>query len=434
MPTKSTKGAPKAKRSDRKPAEKKDASVPLADLLPKEGALWREIVHAFFSVAEIHAFHFMETSLLEQKKLFGFYESEYGKKIDDVGFPVGKGGQIVRPEAIVPFLRAYAEHHLGHFSSPLKTCHFMQVARKHPLGYVSFHETGFHVLGDSEPFYDIQVISAAMDMLKAVKVKDAVIRVNANGCRVCRAAYREKLKRFLAAKKSSLKATQWKLVEKNPEALFSAPGLEEAAEEAPTVLDCLCQNCNNHLKSLLELLEDNEIPYEPDPRFLLPLERWNRVVFEIRAKSQRGGEACLFRGGRYDHLAEATLSRQIPGVGLTMIPEELIRFLREEGINLHTRQKAKVFFIVVGDKAKKVSVRLMNILRGSGIIVEEALGKQSFKAQLKGAEKSKAPFVLIVGQKEAFEDTVIVRNLASGAQETITTQNLSEEVKRRLKS
>lgn len=426
----------KPKRIPKAPAKKTEQTQYPSDLLPRDGAAWRDAIGAFFSTAEIHAFHHIETSLFEPKKMFSLYESEHGKKADAVTFPLSKGNMIIRPEATIPLLRAYAEHHLGHFSSPLKVFHFSQVARKEDsLGRSVFHEAGFHVLGDSEPFYDIQVISAAMDLLRAFKIKDAVIRVNANGCRNCRTAYREKLKKFLVSKKPDFSIREWKLVERFPENVFS-PDIsnKEIAEEAPTILDHLCQNCNNHLKSLLELLEDNEIPYEPDPRFLLPIERWNRIVFEIRAKSQKGGDVALFRGGRYDHLAESVLSRQIPGVGAVLIPEELIRFTREEGIQFHSRQKAKVFFIVVGDKAKKVSVKLMNILRASGIIVEEALGKQSFKAQLKSAEKSKATFVLIVGQKEAFEDTVIVRNIASGAQETITTVNLAEEVKRRLKS
>jgi histidyl-tRNA synthetase len=406
------------------------------DVLPRDGAIWREAIQTFFSVAEIHAFHYIETAPFEQRKIFSFYEGEYGKKPDDILFTFAKGGLVLRPEAPVPLLRAYAENHLGHFSSPLKIFHFLQVARKDPhLERTTFHEAGFHILGDTEPFYDIQVISAAMDLLKTFKIRDAVIRVNANGCRNCRAVYREKLKRFIASKRGTLKAHTLKMIEKSPENIFSLGESErDFIDEAPTLLDHLCPNCNNHFRALLELLEDNEIPYEPDPRFLLPVERWNRVVFEIRAKSQRGGYITLFRGGRYDHLAETTIARQIPAVGVIAYPEELVRFVRDENIPFHTRQRSKVFFIVVGDKAKKVSVRLMNTLRAAGVIVEETLGKQSFKAQLKGAEKSKAAYVLIVGQKEAFEDTVIIRNIESGAQETITTHNLSEEVKRRLKA
>lgn len=409
------------------------SSIPgLFDVLPKESNLWKEFRHSFFSTAEIHAFYYIETALLERKSTFSFYESEFGKKVEDIAFACGKGGGIVRPELMAPLIRAYAEHHLGHFSLPLKVCMFSETLRKRGSEGVNSHEVGFHVLGDGESFYDIQVLSAAIDFLKSLKIRDISIRVNANGCRNCRIVYREKLKKYLQGEKSSFRVKDYKAMEKNPESLFSSTDAKysELIENAPTILDYLCANCNNHFKALLELLEDNEMPYEPDPRLLFPVERWNRVVFTL---STLGEKEPLFYGGRYDHLSESVAGRQIPAVGIVSSAERLIHYLRDQGIYLRGRERPKVFFIVMGDKAKRSSVRLINILRASGIIVEEALGKQSFKAQIKMAEKSRAALVLIVGQKEAFEETVIVRNIASGAQETITIVNLTEEVKRRLK-
>ncbi len=405
----------------------------LADVLPKESNLWKEVRHAFFATTEIHAFYHVETPLLERKSTFDCYEAEFGRKVDDVAFVSAKGSGIVRSETMIPLLRAYAEHHLGHFSLPLKVSTFSEVVKKRsPHEGENRHEIGFHVLGDGESFYDIQVLSAAMDFLKLLKIKDVSVRVNANGCRNCRMAYRDKLKKYVVGHRKAFKARDYKAVERDPESLFQLAGekLAEIVDDAPTILDYLCQNCNNHFKSLLELLEDNEMPYVPDPRLLFPVERWNRAVFVVTAP---GAKAPLFRGGRYDHLSESVAGRQIPAVGAVGSAEELIRYVREQGIYLRSRERPKVFFIVMGDKAKRASVRLMNMLRGSGIVVEEALGKQSFKAQLKMAEKSRAALVLIVGQKEAFEDTIIVRNIASGAQETITTVNLAEEVKHRLK-
>ena len=425
---------PTAKKKAPKTGLARDVSSfpDLQDILPKESNLWKEFRNSFFSTAEIHAFYYIEPALLERKSTFAFYEAEFGKKTDDLVYVCGKGGAAVRAEIMAPLIRAYAEHHLGHFSLPLKVCAFAETLRRRGGEGVNAHEVGFHVMGDSESFYDIQVLSAAIDFLRALKIRDVSIRVNANGCRNCRTVYREKLKKHIQGQRSLMRAKDYKAMERNPESLFSLTDAKYAAilEGAPTILDYLCPNCNGHFKSLLELLEDNEMPYEPDPRLLLPVARWNRVVFTLNAP---GESQPLFSGGRYDHFSESVAGRQIPAVGIISSAERLIRYLREQGIYLRGRERPKVFFIVMGDKAKRASVRLMNVLRASGVIVEEALGKQSFKAQLKIAEKSRAALVLIVGQKEAFEATVIVRNIASGAQETITTENLTEEVKRRLK-
>ncbi len=432
MPT--AKKTPTKKRAQRADGAREFDSFPgLLDVLPKEGGLWREVRQAFFSAGEIHAFHYIETALIERKSTFAACEREFNDRLDNLIFTSQKTGAAVRSEGMAPLLRTYAEHHLGHFSLPLKVHYLMEVVRKNGKhAGVNVHEVGFHVLGDPEPFYDIQVLSAAVDFLRSLKVKDVVIRVNANGCRNCRASYREKLKKYLSSRRDEFRVSEYRRLEKNPEEIFSMSGERHARviEEAPTILDYLCQNCNNHFKALLELLEDNEMPYEPCPYLLLSVERWNRVVFEITTP---GARTPLFYGGRYDHLSESIAGRQIPAVGIISTVEDLIRYIREQGIYLRPRERAKVFFIVIGDKAKRTSVRLMGHLRGSGVIVEEALGKQSFKAQLKMAEKSHAALILIVGQKEAFEETVIVRNVASGAQETIVTLNLIEEVKRRLK-
>ena len=72
-------------------------------------------------------------------------------------------------------------------------------------------------------------------------------------------------------------------------------------------------------------------------------------------------------------------------------------------------------------------------MRIHGLPVMESLGRESLKAQLKSAEKARAPIALIFGQREAFEKEIIIRDMTSGAQETIRLDKLVEEVKKRLK-
>ena len=76
---------------------------------------------------------------------------------------------------------------------------------------------------------------------------------------------------------------------------------------------------------------------------------------------------------------------------------------------------------------------LIEELRNEGVDAAESLGRESLKAQLRMADKSGAPFALIFGQKEALEESIILRDLQTGAQETITLRRMAFEVKRRLK-
>ncbi|MFH0712621.1 MAG: His/Gly/Thr/Pro-type tRNA ligase C-terminal domain-containing protein, partial [Candidatus Jorgensenbacteria bacterium] len=86
----------------------------------------------------------------------------------------------------------------------------------------------------------------------------------------------------------------------------------------------------------------------------------------------------------------------------------------------------------IGDEAKKASLKFISRLRRAGIKTLESLGKKTLKAQLKCADKQKAELSVIVGQKEIFEGSAIVRDMKTGAQETVTIDKLLENIKKNL--
>ena len=98
------------------------------------------------------------------------------------------------------------------------------------------------------------------------------------------------------------------------------------------------------------------------------------------------------------------------------------------------REKSqRVFFVHIGDLAKQKGFGVMESLRQAGIVVSESLGKDLPKAQMRLADKEGAAIALIFGQKEVFEDSIIVRDMRSGAQEAVPLKDLAEVLKKRLK-
>lgn len=429
-PSKTKKVNPKKAR-----AEIFKAAEGMTDILPRDEEWWKEVRRVGFSVSEYHNFHFIETPVVERLDLFmngaDGMNGDIEKKL--FVFSLKKGERVVlRPGGILPILRSYVEHHLGYFSSPLKVFSYGPMFRRHPSenAPVVSHEWGFQIIGDNDPVYDIQSITVVLDFLKALKIKNVSLKINTNGCRVCRKSYQEKLKNYYAAAKSDLCNKCARMAEKDIAGVFSCKeeGCSAIRERAPIILDYLCQSCNNHLKTLLELIEDSGILYEPDPYLINDFDGYNRMVFSVRSVS--GIE--LAKGGRYDYLSEAIGGRQIPGVGSSLLVENVIIAMQEQA-GLHTRNKPKVFFIAVGDQAKKASVRHMGLLRSNGIVVTEMLGKKSLKTQLKFAEKTKAPVTLLLGQKEVFEESLIMRDMETGAQETIMVTEMIDRVKKKFK-
>ena len=107
--------------------------------------------------------------------------------------------------------------------------------------------------------------------------------------------------------------------------------------------------------------------------------------------------------------------------------------VKEQNINLGLKSKSKIFFIHIGELAKKKSLVIIENLLEAGLDVMESLGKESLRSQLKVADKFKSPLAVIFGQQEAFEESIIIRDMKTGAQETVPLAKVVQALKRRLK-
>jgi histidyl-tRNA synthetase len=121
-------------------------------------------------------------------------------------------------------------------------------------------------------------------------------------------------------------------------------------------------------------------------------------------------------------------------VGSAVGLERVVEVMKATKVNLGLRNKSKLFFIHIGDMAKKKSLALIEQLRDAGMPVLESLGKDSLAAQLRLANKEGADYALIFGQKEAFEESIIIRDLKNSVQETVPLKKAVNEVKRRMKN
>ncbi len=408
----------------------------MTDILPKDGELWKLILETGKHLSELYDFHFIETPMLEVPDIFvagiGEKAEAAAKKMYSFKTPDGQDVAL-RQDLSAPVLRSYIEHHLGYFASPLKVYHkgpVFRFGKVEPGMNREVRQWGFDIIGDNDAVYDIQVILASMEFLKLLKFPSLRLKINTMGCKVCRSNYHEKLKTYYRKQKTC--TTCKGNIEEHPLRLFkcTTPECAELKKEAPIILDHLCQACNNHFKAVLELVEDNGVAYEPDPYFVREKEYYNRTIFEIYSGEY---QYSLAGGGRYDYLSEMLFKKMIPGVGVALSLDRILEQMKARNTPHHRKDHPRVFFVAVGDQAKKMSVRLMNLLRMNNIAVIEALGKKTLSAQMKFGDRVNTPIALIFGQKEAFENTIIIRDTKSGAQETIILDRLVEETKKRLR-
>ncbi len=409
------------------------------DILPADQPLWDKVRKVAREVADYYNFSRIETPILEKAELFSRTLGEVSDVVEKQMFEVKtKGGDslVLRPEGTAPIARSYIENGLSHLGQPLKLYYEGPMFRyEQPQAgrFRQFHQAGFEIISnENDTVYDIQIMLSCYRLLEDLKLKEVGIQINSTGCQRCRPGFRKKLLDYYRPKEKHLCEDCRRRLKVNPMRLLDCkvPSCVELKKDSPNILDGLCFDCKRHFKRLLEFLEETKLPYSLNQYLVRGLDYYSKTVFEMFAG---GFDFALAAGGRYDYLIDSLGGRQSPGVGGAIGLERVIEVIKAKEINLVSKIKPKLFMIHMGDLAQIKAIGMIEELRRANIDVRESLGKESLKAQLKMADKFKSEWSLILGQQEVFEQSIIIRDMKSGAQETVPLKKAVEVIKRKLR-
>jgi len=241
--------------------------------------------------------------------------------------------------------------------------------------------------------------------------------------------YKKNLKGVCADCRERIKTNPLRLLDcKNPMC-------QEIKKDAPESIASLCGPCKAHFKEVLEYLDAMNIPYEIDSTVVRGLDYYSRTVFEVFVIDQNeDGEQtplAIGGGGRYDYLAKSLgLKKEIPAVGVSIGVDRLVELPSYVKHAPRVVKKPKVFFIQLSFDAKLRSFEVIEALRKAHIPLTHSISKDSLSAQLAIAEKMNVPYTVILGQKEALEGSVIVRNMDTRSQDTIKINKLADFLKK----
>jgi histidyl-tRNA synthetase len=414
------------------------------DILPEDYKYIQKIYDTVSKIAEFYGFGRIDTPMLEEADLFlkGIGLSTDIVKKEMFTFRT-KGGDFLalRPEWTTPVVRAYIQNGMHNRPQPLKLWYFGPCFRyEHPQAgrFRQFWQFGFEVLGEQSSVVDAQIIQIFYNILKELKLKNLVVEVNSIGDSQCRPYYKKLLTNYFKSREVSLCSECRRRVKENVLRILDCK--EEKCQpiksDAPQLLDHLCDECRLHFKEVLEFLDETGIPYNLNPYLVRGLDYYTRTVFEIFSSEpgdNEGVKNALVGGGRYDKLVKLLGGRDTPGCGAGAGVERIVQLMKAQDIKFPKETEAHVFLAQLGNLAKRKSLRLLEEFRKANIKVSESFGRDSLKAQLSRANKIGAQFALILGQKEALEGTVIVRDMVSGRQDTIKMEKVVDEIKRRVK-
>lgn len=436
---------PKSSKKPGIPAVPKFPQTPkgMHDILPADQPYWDRVAKAMKDLAEFYNFGKIETPILEDAALFMRGVGEETDIVEKEMYTLKtKGGDVLalRPENTAGVIRAYLQNGMSRLGQPQKLWYIGPYFRhENPQAGRTrqFHQTGFEIVGGvNDPIYDAQIIIITMKFLETLKIQSLSLQVNSIGCRVCRPLYKKQLQAYYRNHEKSLCPNCQRRLKTNPLRLLDCKNekCQPLKEKAPNILDKLCTTCSHHLKCVLEYLDEVGISYLLNNQLVRGLDYYSKTVFEPMVEGDGENLGSLGGGGRYDYLAEMIGGKSTPAVGVALGIERIIEVMKLQQVKLPKRVMKRVFVAHAGELAKKKCLKLIEHLREEGIPVFEALSRESLKAQLKAADKEDASLALIIGQKEVYEDSAIVRDLKTGLQESFPFPKMFDEVKKRLKA
>ncbi|XOB41474.1 MAG: histidine--tRNA ligase [Candidatus Nealsonbacteria bacterium] len=412
------------------------------DILPEEQKYFQIIYNVCEDIAKFYGFGKIDTPILEEADLFS---RGIGLSTDIVQKQMysfkTKGDDILalRPECTAPVVRAYIEHGMFNLPQPLKLWHWGPCFRyESPQAgrYRQFWQFGFEILGERSPVMDVQIIQIFYNILEKIRLKKLIVEINSIGDNQCRPYYKKLLGSYFKSRAQSLCSNCKRRLRENPLRILDCK--EEKCQrikaQAPQMIDHLCDECHNHFKEVLEFLDEIELPYRLNPYLVRGLDYYTKTVFEIYYDAEEGrGQDALVGGGRYDSLVKLLRGKDTPAVGAAAGVERIIQVMKSRDIKIPKAPETKVFLAQLGDLAKRKSLKLFEDFRKAKIPISESFGRDSLKAQLNRANRLGIKYTLILGQKEALEGTIIIRDMATGKQEIVKMDKVVEKMKKRLK-
>lgn len=413
----------------------------MRDILPDEQPYWERVRRILCHSAQEYGFRRIDTPLVEFAHLFN---RSIGTGTDIIekemySFTTRGGDKVaLRPECTAGVARAYIEHGMSVLPKPIKlfsTGPVYRYDRPQEGRYREFWQGNFDIFGEDDPILDAQIIQLAYRVVQQLGLKNIEFQINSIGTGETRKQYEKALIRYLEAQKHKLCQVCRDRLETNPLRILDCKEDKcvQLTAHAPQSLDYLDEASHDHFKKLLEYLDELELPYTINTRLVRGLDYYSRTVFEIWSGDKEGKKYSLGGGGRYDGLIESLGGEPTPAIGFGLGLDRIILEMKRTQVKPYVEPKPRVFLAQLGDLAKKKSLRLFSELEKHGILLAESFGRGSLKAQLRVANRLGVEVTLIVGQKEALDETAIVKDMISGTQETVAQDKLVDAVKKLLK-
>jgi len=345
-----------------------------------------------------------------------------------------RGGRSItlRPEGTAGVMRSVIEHGLDRGQLPVKVWYsgqFFRAERPQAGRYRQFYQVGIEAIGLDDPAIDAEVIAIADAGFKAIGLSKYRLEITSLGDAQSRAAHRVDLLEFIAT--LDLDEATAARAAINPLRLFDdkREEMKKGMQDAPLLINYLSEQSREHFDQVIKYLDALGIAYTLNPRMVRGLDYYTGTTFEF-VHELLGAQSGIGGGGRYDGLMEQLGGQSLSGIGFGLGVDRALLAAEAEGVIGSDAFVSDLFIIPLGEGAKLQALKIASSLRLKGKVVEIAFGDRALKGAMKGADKSGATYVIVLGESEISTGLVELKEMKTGASTSVKIDSLFEALEK----
>jgi len=415
--------------------QKISAPKGVSEYTPPRSSAFEFVRESLITPARNAGYQLIELPVFEDTDLF---KRGVGESTDVVSKEMytfeDRGGRSItlRPEGTAGVMRSVIEHGLDRGQLPVKVWYsgqFFRAERPQAGRYRQFYQVGIEAIGLDDPAIDAEVIAIADAGFKALGLTQYRLEITSLGDAQSRAAHRVDLLKFIATLDLDEATAERAAI--NPLRLFDdkREEMKQAMANAPLLINYLNDSSRTHFDQVIGYLDALKVSYTLNPRMVRGLDYYTGTTFEF-VHDLLGAQSGIGGGGRYDGLMEQLGGQSLSGIGFGLGVDRALLAAEAEGVIGADAFVSDLFIIPLGENAKLHALTIATALRAKGKRVEIAFGDRGLKGAMKGADKSGAMHVVVLGDVEIASGTVALKEMKSGVETSVKIDSLFEALEK----
>lgn len=389
------------------------------------------------NLSRLNGYYEIVTPIFEHKELFvrsvgstsDIVEKEMYEFIDKNNRPL-----VLRPEMTASVCRCITENNLlMKMALPIKTFYIGPMFRyERPQSGRSrqFYQFGVECIGSNSYFDIVEIVIFAISFLQIFHYDEYVLKIN----NICGCETRKKwitaLKKYFSKHKEKLSIDSQKRLDKNPLRILDdkIDREKDFVKKAPKIADFATKNEIDYFKKITNIFDQQKIKYVIDDTLVRGLDYYCNFVFEIESTSSLlKGQPTLIGGGQYNTLLKELGNEETNCIGFAIGLDRLIVALNNNEIFKKQKEMYLNVDVVIAPLESKFdlyALSISNCLKQNAISSLTKFGTNKLEKHFKYAQKQKAKFVIIFGEKEIKENVVLIKDQKTRQQEKIELKNI----------